>query len=96
MLVKANKVVFIDGFRRRVGEEFEYSGKPSPHLDPLEGSAPATVTVEAYEGLTDEDLRIKLAEINIKTAPQTGRKKLIALLEESSGKVSGSAPAEGE
>lgn len=85
MRVRATQVCFIDGNRRRVGEEFDYSGKPAAFLtvlDEAEGKAPEIDSV-----LTDDELRVRLAEYGVKIAPQTGRKKMISLLAEAEGKA---------
>jgi hypothetical protein len=85
MKVRANEVCFIDGHRRRVGEEFDYHGKPAPYMTVLDGEAEGKAPEDSP--LTDEELRGRLAEYGVKVAPQTGRKKMIALLAEAEGKT---------
>ncbi len=88
MKVKVSKTCFVGGALRKEGTVFNYEGKPNKYLVPVGGPA---LPVAVAEELTKEDLRAKLAEYGVKTAPQTSREKLLKLLSESEGE---SAPEE--
>jgi hypothetical protein len=85
MKVKAKILCFIGGARRKPGDEFIIEGKLPKSCELVDEEVKAEVA-EPYANLTDADIRERLHNANKKVAPQTGRKKLIALLTELEGK----------
>lgn len=84
MRVKTNEVCFVNGHRRRAGDEFEYSGPVTKYMTVLVSDAP--VEEVADSPLTNEELHVRLAEYGVKVAPNAARAKMIALLAEAEGK----------
>lgn len=78
MLVKVVETCFVAGHRRRAGEVFDYSGKDTKNLVPVDGGEPT----KAVEEVGNDVLRVKLAELGVKVAPATGREKMLAMLAE--------------
>lgn len=83
MRVKAKETCFVNGHRRRAGEIFDYDGPDARFLEAVNGEVTKIVAIDSP--LTDEQIRVRLAEYGIKVAPATGRKKLLENLVEAEG-----------
>lgn len=90
MLVRAEEVCFIGGSRRRVGDVFEYSGKPAKFLTVMDAvTEPVSKQDHPEEDDTDLDnaqLRVRLGEYGVKVAPNTSRTKMLIMLAEAEGR----------
>jgi hypothetical protein len=84
MLVRAKEMCFHDGSRRRPGDVFEWKVKHIPSyvevvaaVEAVEVKAPAG---DRYAHLNDDELRVKLADVGIKTPPTAKRETLLKKL----------------
>lgn len=90
--VRTSEDTFIDGNYHRAGEEFEFTpttedGSLPSFLADLDADDRAEEPGEkpGDPPYTKEDLRAKLAEMGIRTAPQTGIPRLLELLAQTQG-----------
>jgi hypothetical protein len=72
MLVRAEQACFIDGSRRKAGAVFEYKGKPTGWLVPVKDVEPDPQP----EPVTDDVMRVKLAENGVKVNPKATRQQM--------------------
>jgi len=73
-----------DGVYHYAGEEIDHEG-PLPHYMKEIGAAKGETSRKVE--YTEEDLRKKLADYGVKTAPQAGMKRLLEQLAEAEGRT---------
>jgi hypothetical protein len=83
--VRTSEDCYINDVYHRTGAEFEFEpttedGSLPPFLTDLDADDKEEIEKPGEPPLTKEDLRAKLAERGIKTAPQTGIPRLLELL----------------
>lgn len=77
MLVKAIKMCFVNGSRRKPGAVFEYEGPDNKYLEPADdGSEPVEIERE-----TDDVVRAKLSAMGYKLGPRTSRARMDEMLQ---------------
>lgn len=84
--VKVSQACFTaDGRYHYAGGEFDHDGELAPYMTEIGasqgGGSPGDPEV------TVEDLRKKLADLGVKTAPQAGMKRLLEQLAEAEGRA---------
>lgn len=91
MQVTAIKDVFVEGSLRMAGDVFEFNGKSHKYLQPVDAGPEQPVdagpTKEDDNPMTDDELRVRLAEYGVKVHHKMKRSTLIELLDQAEGRI---------